>query len=374
MDNEISFQLPSIDDFARILQIKGRGAFMFKRDLSRAYRQIPIDPFDYSLLGIQWRNLFYFDTVLPFGLRSTAFICQRVTSALSFMQVTDGFESINYIDDFGGAESSFERAQQAFYNLERIFQQAGVAESKEKAVTPTQRMSFLGIDFDTRSMTMFVSDTRLQELKDLSFLFLHAKKVTKKQLQSIIGKLMFAAKCVPSARVFMNRLLNALRKLHRNSHHVRISAELKSDLLWWSKFLPEFNGRSLIPELAWSATDSVIQSDACLSGAGAVFQNLAFHTEFPDFITKLQLHINALEFLSLIVALKLWAHLIPGKKISVFCDNLSTVQVIMSGFSRDIFMQHCLRELIFILSVHNLQLRAFHISGSDNRLADYLSR
>lgn len=374
LDAEITFQLPSIDDFARILQHKGRGSFMFKRDLSRAYRQIPIDPFDYNLLGIMWRDSFYFDTVLPFGLRSAAFICQRVTSALSFIQIKDGFESVNYIDDFGGAESSLERALQAFDNLKKIFQKAGVSESTEKAVPPAQIMTFLGIGFDTRSMTMFVSESRLLELKDLSFLFLNAKKLTKTQLQSIIGKLMFAAKCVPAARVFMNRLFNALRKLHRSSHHVRITADLKKDLFWWSKFLPDFNGRSLIPEVFWSETDSLIQCDACLSGAGAVFQSMAFHAEFPEFIMKQQLHINALEFLTLIVALKLWAHQIPGKKISLFCDNMATVQVINSGFSRDLFMQTCLRELVFVLSVNNVQIRACHITGSENRLADFLSR
>ena len=357
-----------------MIRRKGRGCFIFKRDLSRAYRQIPIDPHDYNLLGISWNGNLYFDSALPFGLRSAAYICQRVTSALSFMQSRDGFDSINYIDDFAGAETSEERASQAFHNLAQIFRSAGIAEASDKAVPPCQVMTFLGVGFDTLSMTMFVTEERLAELHDLSFLYLNARKITKRQLQSVIGKLMFAAKCVPPARIFINRLLNALRKLQHRSHRIRLDCQMKRDLMWWSKFLPAFNGISLLPDSTWSSTDSVIQCDACLTGAGGIFGNLAFHHKFPPFISDQHLHINALELLTITVALKLWANQLAGKKIQINCDNLVSVQAINSGHCINEFMQQCLRELVFTLSLHNVQLRAVHVPGETNRLADLLSR
>ena len=61
---------PSIDSLIEIIWKKGTGAYLFKRDLSRAYRQSPVDPADYPFLGYSWRNAFYCDIVLPFGLRS----------------------------------------------------------------------------------------------------------------------------------------------------------------------------------------------------------------------------------------------------------------------------------------------------------------
>ena len=45
---------------------------MFKRDLKRAYRQIPVDPGDIHVLGYKWDNKLYFDTALPMGLKSAA--------------------------------------------------------------------------------------------------------------------------------------------------------------------------------------------------------------------------------------------------------------------------------------------------------------
>lgn len=374
LNQSANFQLPSVDSFLALIQRKGRGCYLYKRDLSRAYRQIAIDPHDYNLLGIQWRNKFFFDTALPFGLRSAAFICQRITTALAYMQRLDGFDTINYIDDFGGAESSYELALEAFFNLANVFKESGINEAPDKAVLPVTDMEFLGIGFNTISFSMYIPESKLQELQEITFLLITSNKISKRQLQSIIGKLMFAAKCVHSARVFMNRLLNALRKLKHNCHRVRVSAAMKRDLFWWSKFLPQFNGTCMIPELHWTEADSVLQCDACPSGAGAKFLDSAFHSTFPEFILSQSLHINALELLVVIVAVKLWAPKLNGSKLTIFCDNSAAVAVINSGFSRDLFMQACLRELVFIISLNGVQIRAVHLPGVDNRAADFLSR
>ena len=48
---EAKLTFPKTDDFAfRIFQL-GKGCYMFKIDLSRYFRQIPLDPADYSLIG-----------------------------------------------------------------------------------------------------------------------------------------------------------------------------------------------------------------------------------------------------------------------------------------------------------------------------------
>ena len=60
------FKVPFLVDL--VVQC-GRGCAMFKRDLKRAYRQIPIDPGDIHVLGYKWDNKLYFDTALPMGLK-----------------------------------------------------------------------------------------------------------------------------------------------------------------------------------------------------------------------------------------------------------------------------------------------------------------
>ena len=65
---------PRVDDFAHRIHLLGRHCMMFKIDLSRYFRQIPLDPGDYSLIGYVINGQIYFDKVLPMGMRSAPYI------------------------------------------------------------------------------------------------------------------------------------------------------------------------------------------------------------------------------------------------------------------------------------------------------------
>ena len=93
---------PSVDTFRSMVFSLGNGCLMYKRDLSRAYRQFAVDPYDYNVLGIEWHNSLYIDTALPMGLRSAAQACQRITSAITSIVKKNGFLLLNYLDDFAG--------------------------------------------------------------------------------------------------------------------------------------------------------------------------------------------------------------------------------------------------------------------------------
>ena len=76
------------------------GCLLFKRDLKRAYRQFPVDPCDYPLLGYYWNGHFYFDVVLPMGLRTAAMACLRPTNAVCYIFSRAGCQVLSYLDDF----------------------------------------------------------------------------------------------------------------------------------------------------------------------------------------------------------------------------------------------------------------------------------
>ena len=101
----ISLSYPTIDSIVDAVISLGPGCLLYKRDLKKAYRQFPVDPKDYHLLGYTWDNQFYFDTVLTMGLRSAAMACQRSTSAVSWISRQQGRSLFNYLDDFIGDSS-----------------------------------------------------------------------------------------------------------------------------------------------------------------------------------------------------------------------------------------------------------------------------
>ena len=161
------------------------------------------------------------------------------------------------------------------------------------------------------------------------------------ELQSLLGKLNFLASCAKPGRVFISRMLNVLRDNY-GSADIPLSNQFLKDLLWWSRYLVDFNGVSILSMEEWSRPDQVAASDACLDACGGFCQGEFFHSRFPSRLIEHHLHINSLELLTIVVSLKLLGHCWSGKRVRFYCDNESSVVVLNSGRARDDFMQQCL--------------------------------
>ena len=86
----VDLTYPIIDDIVDAVVSLGRGCLLYKRDLRKAYRQFPVDPQDYHLLGYTLGGQYYFDTVLTMGLLSAAMSCQHSTSAAAWILAQRG--------------------------------------------------------------------------------------------------------------------------------------------------------------------------------------------------------------------------------------------------------------------------------------------
>ncbi len=86
----------------RILLKLGPNCFMAKTDVQSAFRNIPVHPDDWELLGMKWRGLYFFDRVLPFGLRSAPYIFNMLSDALEWILINKlGVSNVLHIlDDF----------------------------------------------------------------------------------------------------------------------------------------------------------------------------------------------------------------------------------------------------------------------------------
>ena len=139
------------------------------------------------------------------GLRSSALCCQRVTNAVKHIMESDGFNLVSYLDDMASAES-WERAQEAFDHLGTVLGKMGLEESTSKACAPSSFMTFLGVQFDTINMTLSVTQERIEEAMALLAEWEQKSTVTKKEVQSIVGKLNFMDACVRPGRLFISRI------------------------------------------------------------------------------------------------------------------------------------------------------------------------
>ena len=97
-----SVQYMQVDDIINAVMELGRGTLIAKFDIQNAYRIVPIHPDDRHLLGVQWRNQFYLDMTLPFGLRSAPYIFTSIADLVEWsLKQNHGVGFLeHYLDNF----------------------------------------------------------------------------------------------------------------------------------------------------------------------------------------------------------------------------------------------------------------------------------
>ena len=81
-----------------------------------------------------------------------------------------------------------------------------------------------------------------------------------------------------------------------------------------------------------------------------------------------------LEMLNNLVAIRVWAKQWANKKIQLKCDNQAVVSLLNSGKTQDLTLAAMARNINMFLVVEDIELQVIHILGSDNKIADLLSR
>ena len=391
MGQRCTYSFPKINDFRLMVLKCGRGSFMWKRDLHRYFLQLPLCPSEYHRVGIIWRGLIFHFVALMFGLRHSGYQGQRTTDAVAWAHRQSGLETdleqmfnvVNYSDDLGGVEYSAVQAQRSFLALADLLADLGLAESTDKAVAPSTEMVYLGVQFDTKAMTMSVPPDKLAELKEEIDRWARKSTITKRELQSLLGRLFWVAKVVRFSRIFMGRLLNQLRGMSGLQDHkkVKLEEQTRKDLLWWSRFIRTYNGVTMImnEDAIPLALDQLIETpqkvcagDATPTGVGAWHSSQYWSRTVPADLLGSPIHI--LEFWAVIVSSKIWGPSWSGKVIQLFTDNDAVADVITYEKPRDAVMLSLLREFVYIVCELKFIPVLRKISTKDNILADHISR
>ena len=280
------------------------------------------------------------------------------------------FFLLNYVDDFVGAEVEA-KIWQAYQALTRILEELRVETSKEKLVPPTTRLEFLGVTFDSHHMTMEISEQKLKDIKVELDTWLYRTSARRREVESLIGKLQFMAKCVKAGRIFLSRLINWIRGMERGKDY-SIPLEARKDIAWWARCAQQFNGISLLWLHKDPITDEVIATDACLVGYGGTYRKQFFRAKFPTEMAGQ--NIAKLEILAVMVALKVWGEELSGHYFWIHVDNEAVAAVLNTGAAWDPGLQDVLREIALLVAKHQFVIKGRHIAGVDNRIPDWLSR
>ena len=358
---------PSVDNIVdKIIQL-GPGSMLFKIDISRAFRQLKVDPGDIDLLGFKQYS-YFIDQSVPFGYRHGSIFFEKVTNSIRYIMRSHGFPDLyNYVDDliYCGTPSNI---FQAYEMLSGLLEQLGLQISLKKLVPPSTSATCLGILINTETRTMSVPPEKLEKIQDLCHQWENKTTCTKQQLQSLLGSLLYISKRVKPGRAFLNRMLQFLRDMG-DSRSVRLSQEFFRGLAWFKQFLRQFNG---IVYYDTKPIQAELHLDACVTGLGAIFDSECYSLPIPRGFNNYS--IVHLEMLNIVVALKVWANQWANKKVCIKCDNMALVEVLLSGKTKDVMLATCARNIWMLTALFNISIHIENIPGKHNVIADLLSR
>lgn len=368
LGEERCHSLPKVHELVQELVRVGSGAYMSSLDIKRAYKNFTSDPLDWPLLCIQWSNCYYCDTSVPFGARASSAHMQRVADSIVNHLATRGIFAKMYLDDIVILSESFHKAVEDFNATRDLISSLGLPEAVEKAQPPAKAVQWLGVLIDAESMTISIPQSKIDEIITKVSSHVSKKSMTKKQLQSVIGSLVHVAKCVAPGRLFVSRLLDALRGMKK---YININSDMRKDMRWFIEFASQWNGVGVIPNTSFT---KVITVDACLTGLGGADEHRAYAGQVTPSHDGVE-NIAHLEAANVVVALhSLVAEEDNGSHIHIYCDNQAVVSVLTTGKGRDKVILDCARLCWMAQALLNLKLTFSHIPGSDNHLADALSR
>ena len=376
-----SLQYVRVDDAIAILRSLGPGSFMAKTDLKSAFRLMPIHPKDWNLLGIYWQSQYYIDLYLPFGLRSAPFLFNQISDALEWiLKHNYGLRHVIHIlDDFFLAEKTKFDCLGSFTTLLKVFMSLRVPTVASKTLGPSQVLEFMGIVLDSNRMEARLPDDKLARIRQLLDSFTDRRSARLLDLQSLIGTLQFACRVVVPGRTFLQRIINLTRGVKNRFHHIRLNKEFSRDIQMWKVFLAQWNGRSFFLD-SWvtSSPDLQLYTDAASTiGFGGFFNGKWFQGRWPRhlLINKTKgISIEWQELFPIVLACALWYPQFSGKRLQFWCDNQSVVAIINSGHSKAPRVMDLVRFLVLISMKHNFLVRARHVPGVHNEIADALSR
>lgn len=251
----------------------------------------------------------------------------------------------------------------------------GVPIKSEKTQAPTTCIVIYGIEIDSRKMVARLPEEKIDKIVGLLGEFKVKKKVTLRELQSLIGLLNFACSVIVPGRAFLRRLHDLTKGHSCPKFRITLNSEARADLQAWFNFVSNYNGKSCFLFQKWISSDVLkLYSDAAgvHGGFAAVFGSKWFVGEWPPDMKDL--HITIKELYPIVLAIEIWGKTLENHKVLFMTDNEAVVGIINSTTSKDKVLMKLVRRLVLASMKFNIYFRAKHIAGKSNVVADFLSR
>ena len=389
----------TVQDILDMVRQAGKGSLLVKRDISDAFRNIPVAPTSQWLLGFQWNNKFYQEAALPFGLSTAPFIFNLFSEALHW--ILQSWLDIpllrHLLDDFiyviplgEGSLTTAQRLDEAYRELTDLL---GVPRNDKKDCQGTTIIA-LGVEIDSVNMIARLPADKLQKVLDRTTAALEHTSITLDDIEKLCGYLSFCSSVVRLGWVYMRNIWTFVASFpnrHYRQMRRRLPPSVRDDIQWWNSFVQHYNGIHFFDTVSRETIH--LYTDASALGMGGFYFEGATDrwsigpAKFAQTLTKCHafsakivppalgetFDINPFEIAAIWLAFTTWGHAWRHKRVVIHTD---------SSTARDGLTKHTLRgvanvplrKTLLLAASLDVDVEPHWLPGKNNELADALSR
>lgn len=319
-DELCSVSYATVDDAIKQIKKLGKNCLLAKTDIASAFRILSVHPDDHELLGIQFKGAFYYDRCLPMGCSISCSLFETFSTALQWIACTKfGVPNMLHIlDDFlflGPPDSPI--CNLSLHQFMSMCAVLGVPIKGKKTEGPSTTLVFLGIELDTVNMEARLPEEKIVKIQNALHSAKRRKKMTLRELQSLIGLLNFACCVVVPGRAFLRRLIALTRGVSKPHFRIRMNSQARLDLNAWCEFIDNFNGKSMFINDDWQNSHKLkLYTDAARKfGYGAIFGTKWFYGTWEDIGLQQDYNITFKELFPIVIAVETWGQALANKSI-----------------------------------------------------------
>ena len=352
-----------------------KGDYAFKIDLQDAYFHVPIHPSSRKYLRFAFENKVYQFQVLPFGLNTAPQVFTRLGHTVTGYMHRQGISVIPYQDDWLIHHPDRKVLLRHQAELMNTLDLVGfVLNRKKSELDLTQDIQFLRIRLRLDLGEASLPESNAWEIVARAPSILPPCSI----LHSSVPANGVCHSTGPQVFIPLGRLYP--RPLQRHFHSLgltdRFTPPRRSDPLVLANLLRRWQDPCFLTSgipLRMFQAEFMIFTDASTQGWGAHMGDSQISGTWTH--TDRKLHISCLELKAVFHALQHWAQVLQGHQVMIATDNSTVVSYInKQGGTHSPTLLRLTVELLLWLEAQNIIVRARHIPGCLNVIADHLSR
>ncbi|MCG8045731.1 MAG: hypothetical protein JAY66_08610 [Candidatus Thiodiazotropha taylori] len=362
-----------MDSLSRVINLVQKGDWAISLDLKDAYMHIPIFGPHKRFLRFCIKGKCYQFTCLCFGPTVAPRVFTKVIAVVAGHLRMQNVRLAVYLDDWFLVNLIKMHLLIDREKALNLLSKLGFLINLEKsALEPSQSVVYIGAHFLLEKGIVCPTQERIMKIKE-ACLSLRVGSSAQDYLH-LLGLMASCIELVPNARLFMRPIQLHLLQFWRPATMplqmvIPFNKHVENHLQFWLKKENLLKGCNVCPQ----SSSKVITTDASKIGYGGHMENQLFQGTWS--VQDKMKHINQLEMKAVLLTIRHFLPQLRGHTVLIRSDNTTVVQCInKQGSTKSVQMCYQTWNLWQLAIANNIVLKAAHLAGTRNVLADDLSR